>query len=83
MTPSPDPEESLDFYFPLGHKREFSLVHVCKHLLSPNHGPGSALGARDAATVGPSVGAERALRVGEGSSGETCRLGGAAGTKLE
>lgn len=41
--------ESLDFYFPWG-IREFHLVHVGKHLLSPSHGSGSALGTRDAET---------------------------------
>lgn len=38
------------FLFPLGHRKAFSLVHVCKHLLSPNHGSGSALGTRDVET---------------------------------
>lgn len=49
----PTPGRQPGFLFPLGHRREFSLIHICKHSLSPNHGPGSVLGTRDAETIGP------------------------------
>lgn len=38
------------FLFPLGHRTEFSLVHVRKHLLSPNHGSGSTLSTKNVET---------------------------------